>query len=628
LAAALHAAPPATYLLVDQQEIDSARRKAEKYGWARTGLERLVAAAERALQAPVKLPDRGGQWPHWYSCKRDGAGLVTVSPTEHRCPKCGTVYHGDPYDAVVLGRVHSGYARDVQNLGLAFRFSGRARFAKRAGEILAAYADRYSTYPLHDVNGAERTGGGRVMAQTLDESVWLIPMAWGYSLVRDTLAEPERRRIERDLLLAAANVIRAHRMGIHNIQCWKNSAVGLAGFATGNRELVREAIDDPDRGFRAQMARGVTDDGLWYEGSLGYHHYTMQAIWPLAEAARHAGIDLYSDRMRTLFDAPLALALPDGNTPGFNDSGGGNVTVAGPLYEIAYARWHKPEYGRVAAGTPRNSLEALLYGAESVPSGAMIPAQSVLLRAAGYAMLRSASMTVAARFGMHGGGHGHPDKLNIVTFAAGHLFGLDPGSIAYAVPLHREWYRSTIAHNTVSVDRQLQRNADGRLDRWTTEGSATILVASADDVYAGVTLERTLRLRDGHLLDRFSCASEKQHVYDWAFHSAGRFSSSLEFRPRAAPLGEANGYQHIENVAEARTDGDWWVRWEAEDAQYTLHVKAAPGTEVFTGAGPGKNPADRIPLVIIRRRAKATVYDIEHEIRSIIGSSLSFEGSW
>src|SRR5437868_1502393 len=94
---------------------------------------------------------------------------------------------------------------------------------------------------------------------------------------------------------------KAHRMSIHNIQCWKNSAVGLAGFATGNQELVREAIDDPDRGFRAQIARGVTDDGLWYEGSLGYHQYTMQAVWPLMEAARHAGIDLYTGRARTLF---------------------------------------------------------------------------------------------------------------------------------------------------------------------------------------------------------------------------------------------------------------------------------------------------------------------------------------
>ena len=73
------------------------------------------------------------------------------------------------------------------------------------------------------------------MAQTLDESVWLIPVAWGYCLVRETLGATERARIENDLLVAAAEVIREHRMSIHNIQCWKNSAVGCAVSPPGAR---------------------------------------------------------------------------------------------------------------------------------------------------------------------------------------------------------------------------------------------------------------------------------------------------------------------------------------------------------------------------------------------------------
>jgi len=610
LAAALQAAPPATYLLINQQEIQAARAKAERFPWARTALDSMIANAGRALNKPLELPDRGGQWPHWYSCSRDGVRLTTVSATEHRCPKCGVVYRGDPYDAVVLYGVHSSYAQDVQNLGLTFRLTGRAEFARRAAQILLAYADKYAIYRLHNVNGEEKVGGGRVMAQTLDESVWLIPMAWGYSLVRETLDEAQRKHIERELLTAAAEVIRAHRMSIHNIQCWKNSAVGLVGFATGNRELVREAIDDPDRGFRAQMARGVTDDGLWYEGSLGYHHYTMQAIWPLLEAARHAGMDLYGERARSMFDAPLALALPDGNAPGFNDNGGGNVLNYGPLYELAFARWGKPEFAHLVSRTPRNTVQALLYGTEAAPEGPMIPTDSVLLRAAGFAMLRSGGMAVAVRFGQHGGGHGHPDKLNIVTYAAGHLFGLDPGSINYGVPLHKEWYRSTIAHNTVSVDQQLQKNADGRLEEWKSEAGETLLAATAGEAYPGVKLERRLRLKDGRLEDRFTCNSKDEHVYDWAFHAAGRFRSSLQFKPWDGAL-----YPHVESVAEAKTDGEWWAMWEADGAKYTLRMKAEPGTEVFTGVGPGKSPADRVPMIIARRRARSSVYEVVHQIQ-------------
>ena len=44
LAAALHAAPPAAYLLVDQREIDAARAKAEKFPWAKSALDNIVTA--------------------------------------------------------------------------------------------------------------------------------------------------------------------------------------------------------------------------------------------------------------------------------------------------------------------------------------------------------------------------------------------------------------------------------------------------------------------------------------------------------------------------------------------------------------------------------------------------------
>jgi hypothetical protein len=524
------------------------------------------------------------------------------------------VYRGEPYDSVVLYHVHSRNSQAIRTLGLAYRFTGRAEFAKRAAQLLLAYSAKYPTYKRHNTAGEDKIGGGRVSAQTLDESVWLIPVTWGYALVRDTLSEADRTTIERDLLIAAADVIREHRMGIHNIQCWKNSAVGLVGLATGRDDLVREAIDDPDRGFRVQIAKGVTDDGLWWEGSLGYHQYTMQALWPLAEAARRAGIDLYDARYHKMYEAPLALAFQNGDAPGFNDNGGSNALTYAPLYELAFARYKNAADGRLLARSNRQSLQALLYGVDELPAGEMIPAESIVLRSAGYAMLRARSSAAAVRFGMHGGGHGHPDKLNLVTFGGGRNFGIDPGSINYGVPLHREWYRTTLAHNTVAVDEKLQGNADGRVERWSTDGGTT-LVASANAAYPGVQLRRTVIMRpDARIEDRFECLSDTEHTYDWAFHAIGELSTSLKLAPRSEPLPAENGYQHIKDVRRAVTGDSWWAEWKAGGATFRLEFEAAPGTEVITGAGIGKDPGDRVPMIIVRRKAVSTTFRALHTL--------------
>jgi hypothetical protein len=35
---------------------------------------------------------------------------------------------------------------------------------------------------------------------------------------------------------------------------------------------------------------------------------------------------------------------------------------------------------------------------------------------------------------------------------------------------------------------------------------------------------------------------------------------------------------------------------------------------VFVGVAPGRTPADRVPLLIIRRRAASTVFEVVHEM--------------
>lgn len=267
------------------------------------------------------LPPRGSNWFHLYVCPTHGARLTSGRKIgdwrwEHICPTGHEVWKGDPtrpdrdFDGCVRSGTHDGYAHAVRQGAILYAVTGEARYAARARDILLACAGKYLDHPLHDTQGRAR-GGGRLSPQTLDESVWLIPAAQGADLIWDTLSEAGRKTITEKLFLPAArDVILPHRMGIHNIQNWKNSAVGLTGLLLGDNTLIRAAIDDPDRGYRMQMAKGLQPDGVWFEGSWGYHDYTLSAVWALVEAARNCGRDLYGEPLKKMFEAPIRLAMP------------------------------------------------------------------------------------------------------------------------------------------------------------------------------------------------------------------------------------------------------------------------------------------------------------------------------
>ncbi|MCX6636412.1 MAG: heparinase II/III family protein [Acidobacteria bacterium] len=167
--------------------------------------------------------------------------------------------------------------------------------------------------------------------------------------------------------------------------------------------------------------------------------------------------------------------------------------------------------------------------------------------------------------------------------------------------------------NPSLVCRLLQSAADGTLDEWSVKSGLTTLAATAAKAYPGVTLKRTVTLSAGRIEDRFECASDTERTYDWAFHVAGTLTTSLKLEPQAAPLGADKGYQHVTGVARGKTGAAWLARWDAGGAILTLRFEAAPGTEVITGAGPGRDPRDKVPVVIVRRRAAKTVFAATHE---------------
>ncbi len=616
-------------LLFSRKGIDELKERINRYDWAKAQWEALKHRADAALNEPVNLPPRGGNWWHYYACPKHGASLRTGKQIgewqwEHICPVDNEVLQSDPtkperdYDGVVIMGVHGRFANLVRDLGIVYQVTGDRRYAEKAKAILLAYADRYLSYPLHDIRGRAQIGGGLVGPQTLDESTWLIPMAQGADLIWETLTDAERETLAQKLFLPAAKeVILPHKIGVHNIQCWKNSAVGLVGFLLDDKQLIWEAIENPERGYWTQMRKGVSEDGVWWEGAWGYHFYTLSALWHLTEAARNCGINLYGEELKRMFDAPFKFMMPNWRLPAFNDStevallteiGFARFGITQPIYELAYARYREPLYAALLSRGERRNDFALWFGVSELPQPQPIRWRSANYPASGYAILARGEGEQATwlclKYGPHGGGHGHPDKLNFVLYARGQVLALDPGITRYGVPIHGGWYKTTLAHNTLVVDETNQKPAEGKCLSFGTESGVDFVVADAGDIYDGVRFRRAIALLNENaivVIDNIRC--DKERLLDVALHLRGQWVNLPEGEEWTPP--NKDGYRYLTEAKVRRVSGTATIAVNPRpDWRVAVTLIADAPVDLVTALGVGSHAADRVPMIMVRRQAK------------------------
>jgi hypothetical protein len=559
------------------EDLDRAKVLAGREAWARSAMDQVLNAAAQwpaAYQTKYGLsgpdvPDAGGQWGQWYVCPKHGVSLRYTAPSTHTCPIDNARQTGWPYDDVIVSRRHDDLAVTARSLALAWRWTGEDKYGEQAAWILKSYAQRYAGFSLHDKDGKNTKSGAKAHSQTLDESVWLLPLAWAYDLVRESpfLTSEERLRIETDLFRGAVTTIQRNDAKESNWQTWHNAAIGAAGFAIGDQEMVRAAIDGPS-GFRFQMKQSITSEGFWYEGAWGYHFYALDPLVQLAEAAARNAIDLYKEEpaLRAMFETPLKVAFPNGRLPAFSDSKEVNLYGYDRLYEVAYARYGDP---RLAAVLGRNTrgLNALVWGVPELPKTEAAPQESVIYQESGYAVLRApkGDHTVIAKFGPHGGWHGHYDKPGFVSYANGATMAVDPGTQSYAAPTHDTWDKVTVAHNTVVVDEGVQKESTGSLvwaDLDAGEYRAA-RVSAGPGAVPGVTLERTLFVTAEYAIDLFDAVSTdgKSRKFDWVYHNEGTMAAEPALKDLPV-LPKTNGYQHLTNIGGGRVDGPWTAKFD------------------------------------------------------------------
>jgi hypothetical protein len=620
------------------------------FGEARAALNASCASALAGLPA---VPDRRAGYYHDYFCPDHAVQLVPdmADDRRHACPVDGADFRGERYDVARLWTVNHDLSEAALRLALRFALDPDA---PTAGVDRAAVRNIILGYEAAFARVAAERGGlahypGLVCFSGLDDSVWLVRMAWAYGLTAGQTHPGERRRVETGLLAPMAAHLRRIRCPpvwpeVDNIAVWNDAASIVTAIVLGDERALREAVDGRT-GLRDQLARGVRADGLWWEGSPSYHFYTLAAaVWAVRTLRASARGFADMDVLRRMFRAPLALALPDLSLPALNDGWydlsltgrvGHDIPAAAGFYETASAWFGDDEFvavlARNLAERPRDSLDALLDGSADAAGRSTNdlarPFVAYDTRPSGLAVLRgddddapAGQLVAILKAGPESGGHAHADQLSIQLYGAGTRLLDDLGTAGYGIDLNANWYRTTVSHNTIVIGGRSQPPTVGEVSS-RREGDHALVAEGkvvwpsdagtlgADDPYAGASARRRIALADGYLVDLVDVTCERPRTIDWLLLPLGALdpaSGGVGERTAADVLGGEAGYRHIRHVCAAPI-GLRRLAWNAGPAA-ALDVDLGPSADdapesVFMGDAPGNPASTRIGALIRRRRA-------------------------
>jgi len=491
-------------------------------------------------------------------CPDDGTALAfdPWSPAAHRCPRCGKTFTGERHDRSWARYQHLWLAERAAHLAALAALADDRAAGARAGEILTAYAQRYWRYPNRD----NVLGPSRLFFSTYLESLWI-----GNYLAAAMLLKAAGRldaaaaRAVSQVADEAATLIGDYDERFSNRQTWNNAALAAIAVWFEDEDLAQRAIEGPS-GLLAHLLRGFGRDGMWYEGE-NYHLFALRGLLTGAGWARLAGVDCFGDarlveRVTAALRAPALSALPDFTFPARKDSRYG-ISLAQPMYlelwEIGLAQLVRREPSAVSANDLTTWLAALyripapepelfesyLHDAAGSPRTAhgarrslswwsfleMLPAlpdqtdawvpRSVLLETQGLAVLRAAGRYAGLECGLYGGGHGHPDRLNLTLHADGVHWLPDPGTGSYVSP-DLFWYRSTLSHNAPRLDGASQPLGDAVCEMFDVQDDW----AWARGRYGG--LERTVVSGPTYVIDVVELTGREDRTVELPWHFLGR----------------------------------------------------------------------------------------------------------
>ena len=349
-------------------------------------------------------------------------------------------------------------------LGQAYRLTGDERYARTFVDHLEAWMT--ANPPKLGIN----------WASSLEVAFRSISWLWALYFFKDALPPETMKRALQFLYLNARHLESYLSTYFSPNTHLTGEALGLFYLGTLLPEF-NEAKRWRELGSRIlidQLPVHVQGDGVYFEQSSYYHRYTTDFYLHFLILSRANAIALpqtVTDALTSLLDHLMYITRPDGTTPFFGDDDGGRLAMLDarapndfrPSLATGAALFARGDYKFVAGEAAEELL--WLLGVEGLRNYDSLAAHepehtSKAFPDGGYFVMRDGwkpdSNYLLFDCGPHGAlncGHAHADALSFDLAANGRSVLVDPGTYTYTGSKElRDWFRSSQAHNTVTLD--------------------------------------------------------------------------------------------------------------------------------------------------------------------------------
>jgi hypothetical protein len=318
-----------------------------------------------------------------------------------------------------------------------------------------------------------------------------------------------------------------------------------------------------------EIDRQVHEDGVYFEQSTCYQRYTADFYMHFLILHKLSGDQLKKDqtdklylKTQRLLDYLMYITRPDGTTPQIGDDDGGRclpmtstgVTNFQGALALGSTFFGRKDYKFIVKSPSQEVL--WLFGVDGMKKFATLSSHqpvetSKAFTEGGYYIMRDGwtdtdnyMVVDGGEVGAFKGGHGHADSLSFELAVGGRTLLVDSGTYTYHKSKElRDLFRSSGAHNTLTIDEQSSSQFGGKFDweemagtkvkKWISQDRFDFFEGSHDGYRhlenSPADYERSiLFLKNDYWIMRDFVKTVGEHDYQQNFHFNPETSPAIE----------------------------------------------------------------------------------------------------